>query len=166
MKRSNIFLIIFPIIAIALLLYFVNTTNTRADQIINKKQKPLEFKDNTLQCPQCHMYLVGKKDTAQIITADYKTHFFDDVGCAILWMRDQNIELESVKFWVFTRDTKEYINAYDAFYSLIDDTPMHYGFGAYAKNQSNLIDFNAMRLKMLRGENLSDPKIRKNLLGS
>ncbi len=47
-----------------------------------------------------------------------------------------------------------------------NETPMHYGFGAYENLKEGMIDFNEMRLRMLRGENMSDPKIRKKLLGS
>jgi len=43
---------------------------------------------------------------------------------------------------------------------------MLYGFGAYSTLKDGLIDFETMRLKMLRGENMSDPYIRKKLLGN
>lgn len=165
MKKSNIILILFPLISLALLWHFTHPGLQRPDVLVNKSQKPLEFADNTLQCPQCHMYLVGKKDTAQIITSDYKTHFFDDVGCAILWLRDQNIEPKNVIFWIYSRDTTEYILAQVAYYSISDDTPMEYGFAAYKKPQKDFLDFEQMRLKMLRGETLHNPKIRKNLRG-
>ncbi len=165
MNNKNIILILFPVVAIALLWYYASVVNQKPDQVINKEQKPLGYKDNTVQCPQCNMFLVGKKDTAQIITSDHKTHFFDDVGCAVLWLKEHSIEPKNIKFWVHTRDTHEYILAQDAFYSRIDETPMRYGFGAYKNSQEGFIDFEQMRLKMLRGENMSDPKIRKNLLG-
>ncbi len=42
---------------------------------------------------------------------------------------------------------------------------MHYGFGAREKKCGECIDFEEMRLRMIRGENLTDPKIRKKLLG-
>jgi hypothetical protein len=165
MKSTNIILILFPVLAIGALWYYASIANQKPDQIINKEQKPLSYEDNSVQCPQCNMFLVGKKDTAQIITNDHKTHFFDDVGCAILWLEEQNIEPKSIKFWVYTRDTKKYVLAIDAFYSKIDDTPMKYGFSAYENSQEDFIGFEDMRLKMLRGEHLHDPKIRKNLLG-
>ena len=42
---------------------------------------------------------------------------------------------------------------------------MEYGFGAYKKANKNFIDFETMRLRVLRGETLRDPYIRKRLLG-
>jgi len=42
---------------------------------------------------------------------------------------------------------------------------MHYGFGAREKKCKECINFDEMRIRMLRGENLTNPKIRKKLLG-
>lgn len=159
-------LIVFPLLALGWLFYTLHLKNQLPSDITNKEKAPLEFKDNTVQCPQCHMYLVGKKHTAQIITNDLKTHFFDDIGCAILWFKEQKIEPQTITMWVFSNDTNRYIDALKASYSLADNTPMHYGFGAYENPKEGMIDFNEMRLRMLRGENMSDPKIRKKLLGN
>ena len=63
-----------------------------------------------------------------------------------------------------SRDTKRWVDAKDAFYSLADDTPMGYGFGAYEKMSEGMIDFDTMRLRVLRGETLQNPAIRKQLL--
>lgn len=159
-------LVLFPIIALGSLFWFLHVKHQLPTQVSNSAKAPLEFKDNTLQCPECHMYIVGKKHTAQIITQDSKTHFFDDIGCAILWMRDQKIKPQTITMWAYSNDTNRYINAFKASYSIIDETPMHYGFGAYEHPKEGFIDFDEMRLRMLRGENMSDPKIRKKLLGN
>ena len=42
---------------------------------------------------------------------------------------------------------------------------MGYGFGAYEHDRDFLIDFETMRLRMLRGETLNNPKIRKQIMG-
>lgn len=165
MKLYKSILIFFPLIVLVSIGWYIKTAHILPSDIHNKEQKPLTYKDNTVQCPQCHMYLVGQKDTAQIITTEGKTHFLDDVGCAILWLRDQKISLKQIRFWVFTRDSQTFIEANKAFYSIKDHTPMKYGFGAYEHVQTGYIDFEEMRLRMLRGENMSNPKIRKKLLG-
>ncbi|NBK98221.1 MAG: hypothetical protein EOM50_09395 [Erysipelotrichia bacterium] len=159
-------LIVFPLLMLCAFLYTLHLKNQLPTDIANHERISLEFKNNTVQCPQCHMYLVGKKYTAQIITNDLKTHFFDDIGCAILWLKEHKIEPKMITFWVFSNDTDRYINAFKASYSLTDNTPMHYGFGAYQNWEEGRINFEEMRLRMLRGENMSDPKIRKQLLGS
>jgi hypothetical protein len=43
---------------------------------------------------------------------------------------------------------------------------MGYGFGAYEFKQDGFIDFKTMKLKMLRGETMNNPAIRKKLLGN
>lgn len=166
MKKTLNFmiLILFPIVTLGGLFWYLHVKNLLPSDVDNKEAKALEFKDNTLQCPQCHMYLVGKKHTAQIITHDHKTHFFDDVGCAVLWLKTQNIEPINVIFWVFSNDTHRYVDALKAHYAINDTTPMLYGFGAYEMRQEGQIDFEEMRLRMLRGETMQDPKIRQHLL--
>ena len=42
---------------------------------------------------------------------------------------------------------------------------MVYGFGAYENAIKESVLFDEMRLKMLRGENMTDPKVRQKLLG-
>ena len=166
--KKNVFigiLIVFPLLALGGLFYTLHLKNQLPTGITNRDKTPLEFKDNTIQCPVCNMYLVGKKHTAQIISSDLKTHFFDDIGCAILWLKEQKLEPQSITFWVFSNDTNRYIDALKAGYTIDDDTPMHYGFGAYEHSKEGMIDFTEMRLRMLRGENISDPKVRQQLKG-
>lgn len=97
MKKSTLILIGFPLVALMVIFGYYVKINQKPDDVVNKAQTPLEFKDNTLQCPQCHMYLVGKKDTAQFVTSKGKTHFFDDIGCFVLWQKEQKIPLEGGK---------------------------------------------------------------------
>jgi len=164
-KVMMLVLILLPLVALAGMFWFLHVKNQLPTEITNTLKAPLEFKDNTVQCPQCHMFIVGKKHTAQIVTNDLKTHFFDDVGCAILWLKEQKIDPQSITFWAYSNDTNRYINAFTAFYSIDDATPMLYGFGAYEKHKESMIDFSEMRLRMLRGENMSDPKIKHHLQG-
>ncbi|NOX15352.1 MAG: hypothetical protein GXP61_04920 [Epsilonproteobacteria bacterium] len=111
------------------------------------------------------MYLSGNTFAMQIITSDFKTHFFDDPGCAILWLNSKKIEPKDVVIWAYSMDSKKWIDAKKAYYSISDfQTPMHYGFGAHEKNSEKYISFKEMRLRMLRGENMTNPKIRKKIL--
>ena len=131
----------------------------------NFDKKPLEFKLGFIQCPQCHMEVETLNNVAQVVLDDGKTYIFDDAGCMILWIEDNGYNPANLTIWIYSHDTKRWIDAKKAYYSLTDKTPMLYGFGAYENNKEDLIDFNEMRLKMLRGENLTNPKIRKKLLG-
>ncbi len=89
--------------------------------------------------------------------------YFDDMGCLILWTKSEGKEPKSAM--VFSKDTKQYIKVTDAFYTINERTPMGYGFTAYEKPQEGSIKFDEVRLKMLRGEHMANPKIRKQILG-
>jgi hypothetical protein len=93
---------------------------------------------------------------------DKKT-YFDDMGCLVLWTKEQGVEPKEAM--VFTKDTKEYIKATQAFYTINERTPMGYGFTAYKKAQPQSITFDEVKLRMLRGEHMANPKIRKQILG-
>ncbi len=131
----------------------------------NKEKKPIEFKLHEVQCPKCHMEVDTLKYAVQVILDDGKTYIFDDPGCVILWLEENKIDPKSVTIWAYAIDTKRWIDAKKAYYSLTDKTPMGYGFGAYENKKDGFITFEEMRIKMLRGENLTNPKIRKKLLG-
>jgi hypothetical protein len=113
-------------------------------------------------CPQCNMPLPqDNKHTAYIEQSNY----FDDIGCLILWSKANRIDLDSHKVYIFANDTKHYINAFTAHYTINEKTPMNYGFSAYSKAKEGTIGFKEMQLRMLRGEHLANPKIRKKILG-
>ena len=164
-KMGIFILILFPLLALGGLFWFLHVKHQLPTDIINKERVPLGFKDNTVTCSQCGMFLVGKKHTAQIITNDLKTHFFDDIGCAILWLKEQKIDPETITLWVFSNESNRYIDALKASYTFTEETPMLYGFAAYENPKEGMIDFTQMRLRMLRGETMSDPKIRQRLKG-
>ena len=111
-------------------------------------------------CPECNMPIPESKEYSSHI--DYKT-YFDDMGCLILWTKEEGKEPSSAM--VFTKDTKQYIKATDAHYTINERTPMGYGFTAYENAQEKSIKFNEMKLRMLRGEHMANPKIRKQILG-
>jgi len=116
-------------------------------------------------CPECHMPLKDSKKYTSVITKDTKKIYFDDIGCMILYTHKKHISLKKVDAVVFTNDTHRYLDAHKATYTINESTPMHYGFGAYEKNSHNFINLDAVVLKMLRGENMTNPKIRKQILG-
>ena len=83
----------------------------------------------------------------------------------ILWMKEQKIDPETITLWVFSSESNRYIDALKASYTFTEETPMLYGFAAYENPKEGMIDFTEMRLRMLRGETMSDPKIRQRLKG-
>ncbi len=130
----------------------------------NSAFKPLPIKLNATNDTQCKMLIRSERNAAEVIAPDGRTWFFDDPGCMVLWLKDKSWS-NRAKIWVHTLDSKRWIDAKKAWYGVKDATAMHYGFGAREHKCPECIDFSEMRLRMLRGENLSNPKIRKKLLG-
>ncbi len=115
-------------------------------------------------CPECHMHLKNSMNTS-IVKKDTKKIYFDDIGCMVLYTHRNHIDLNKAEVKVFTNDTHEYLEANKAIYTINEKTPMHYGFGAYKTDRNGTILFDEVVLKMLRGENMANPKIRKQILG-
>jgi nitrous oxide reductase accessory protein NosL len=130
----------------------------------NMAMKPLPIKIGHTNDPQCAMLLKSYRNAVEVVAPDGRTWFFDDPGCMILWLEKKSFR-DKAKIWVHTLDTKKWIDARSAYYGVADQTEMRYGFGAREHEGNETIDFREMRLRMLRGENMTDPKIRKKLLG-
>ncbi|MEA3457009.1 MAG: hypothetical protein U9R26_10925 [Campylobacterota bacterium] len=161
-----------PIIVIVLMLAIIATlfiSMAKEDQPVtiikgNMEMKALPIKLNHTNDTQCAMLIKTNYNTAQLAIPDGRTWFFDDPGCMVLWIEDKPFRKEA-KLWVHTIDTNRWINAKKARFGITDRSEMGYGFGAREHDANQTIDFEEMRLRMLRGENLTDPKIRKKLLG-
>lgn len=131
----------------------------------NTSRQPAEVVLGRYQDTQCGMPLEQLQDSAQAVAPDGRTWFFDDVGCLALWL-DKNRRADELVLWVHARDTGAWTDARTAWYSRNDTTPMLYGFAAYAALREGLIAFPEMQARMLRGENLTNPYVRKELLGN
>lgn len=131
----------------------------------NMQMLPVEPRLGRFQDTQCGMAIKRLADSAQVVSPDGKTRFFDDVGCMALWIENKAFK-DDARIWVYARDAKGWIDGRSAWYSLSDDTPMRYGFAPYKEKKEGYVDFETMKAKMLKGENMKDPRIRKALLGN
>jgi nitrous oxide reductase accessory protein NosL len=130
----------------------------------NLQKIPLVMELNKYQDSDCGMVITDLQYASQVIAPDGKTWFFHDHGGFVHWLEDKSFK-DNATIWVMSKDTHKWIDGKKAFYSLSDITPMGYGFGAYEKRKDGFVTFEQMRLKMLRGETMNNPKIRKQLLG-
>jgi len=130
----------------------------------NLQKVPLKMELNKCQDSFCGMVITDLTYASQVVGPDGKTWFFHDHGDFVEWLKDKPFEKDAV-IWVRSRDSDRWIDGRKAFYTINELTPMGYGFGAYEKKGKGMIDFETMRLKVLRGETMKDPKIRKQLLG-
>ncbi len=131
----------------------------------NLKKLPLEIQLGHYQDSDCGMVIDDLAFSSQVVSPSGKTYFFHDHGGMAKWLKDKEFS-NNAKIWVMTLDTKKYIDGKSAYYSLDDETPMGYGFGAYENKQDGFVSFDEMQLKMLRGETMNNPTIRKKLKGN
>jgi len=166
MKKIAPVLIIVVIIGLIIALFL--SLGTAQKMVVikegNLKKVPLEMELNKCQDSFCGMVITDLAYAAQVVGPDGKTWFFHDHGDFIEWLKDKPFAKDAV-IWVMSRDTHKWIDGRKAYYTINEITPMGYGFGAYEKKGKGMIDFDTMRLKVLRGETMKDPKIRKQLLG-
>ena len=165
MKKFTPFIIIsvLVLIIVTLFLSLGKVQNMIVIKEGNLKKLPLEMQLNKYQDSDCGMVIVDLAYASQVVAPDGKTWFFHDHGGFIHWLEDKKFK-DNATIWVMSKDTKKWIDGRRAFYSLNDITPMGYGFGAYEHEKDGLVSFDEMRLKMLRGETMNNPKIRKKLL--
>lgn len=131
----------------------------------NLARTPVEVVFNHYQDTECGMLLDKLQDACEAVAPDGKTWFFDDAGCLAKWV-GENKHRDEMVLWAYTRDTEQWVDARTAWYSRTDHTAMHYGFAAYQERKDGFLSFPEMVRKMLRGENLTNPYIRKELLGN
>ncbi|MBD3824031.1 MAG: hypothetical protein IE916_05930 [Epsilonproteobacteria bacterium] len=166
MKRMiPLFVVVGIVIAIVLLFFSLATTKRMVVIKEGNLQKiPLEITLHLYQDSDCGMVIESLDYASQVVAPDGKTWFFHDHGGFVNWLKDKSFEQEAT-IWVMSRDTHRWIDARRATYSQNEITPMGYGFGAYEKPKENSIDFETMRLRVLHGETLNNPLIRKQILG-
>ena len=160
-------LIIFSIFTILIIILFSTSSFKQLTVVTqnNHTKQPIQIKSSQYKDRFCNMTIKDITYSAQVVLPNNDTLFFDDIGCLVLWLKDQPNK-EKIVLWVWAKDVNRYIDAKKAWYSLIESTPMHYGFGAYKIKQTNYINFDTMNNKMLQGNTMANPKIRKELLGN
>ncbi len=129
----------------------------------NYAQKPLPLQLHHLQDPQCAMVVESKIYSTQVAARDGRTWVFDDIGCMVLWLEKQKFE-SPPKLWVHTIDSDEWIEADKAYYHLGEHTPMHHGFGAYKEKKEGYLSYDEVKEMVRRGEDLTNPLIRKKVI--
>lgn len=166
MKKVTPILVVLAIVGIIVGL-FLSLSNVKSMKVIEKgntSMKPLKMVVDRYQDSDCGMVIAELDYASQVVVPDGRTWFFHDHGGFVHWLSDKPFK-DKAKIWVMSRDTKRWINGKKAYYSVNDETPMGYGFGAYEKNATGRIGYEEMSLKMLRGETLNNPLIRKKILG-
>ncbi len=165
MKSLRPILIILAIIALIVTLFLTLAQRENMVTVFegNIEKQPIPLTLNHYQDSACGMVIDELDYASQVIAPDGTTWFFHDHGGMVKWLEDRSFKNEAI-IWVYARDSKKWIDAHKAFYTRDEETPMHYGFGAYAKPSDDKISFKEMQQYTLRGETMLNPKIRQQLL--
>ena len=165
MKKILVNLLTFAIVVAVIVILLLSLGSEEGARYVykgNVAHKAVDIKPKEYQCSECNMDVEVLEYAAQLITQKGDTYFFDDIGCAVLWLENHKIPM--VKMLTQTLDTHRWIEAKKAWYSRIAPSPMGYGFAAVEKKKEGLISYEEMRLLMLQGKNLHDPFVKKTLL--
>jgi len=108
-------------------------------------------------CARCVMVVSDRKNTAQVRDPkNGKKYMFDDIGCTILWFKEENIEWKAqAVIWITDLSTGEWIDARRAFYDTENITPMAYGFSAHKtkatiKEGQEIVDFDEVTRRVIK----------------
>ncbi len=96
---------------------------------------PKDVKWDRDACERCRMVLSDRKHSAQVRWVPQgkrsKVMYFDDVGCAALWLEDKPWKADkTTELWVTDHRNGKWIDARTATYVKGQITPMEYGLGA------------------------------------
>jgi len=163
-QAANMVSALLGVVIAGMILFFMLQTHDPVSVIRgNYERKPLTFTLKQTNDVVCKMLIRSYDNSAQAVDSRGNTHFFNDPGCMVLWLREQP-DRAQIRLWIYTLDTHRWIDARRAWYGLKERTVMGYGFGAREKQKRGSIGFEEMYRRMLRGETLLDPKVRKSLL--
>ena len=110
-------------------------------------------------CARCVMVVSDRQNSVQVRDPKGKTYMFDDIGCMVLWFKNNKITWQDkATIWVNDVETGKWINARTAIYNSGNTTPMAYGFSAHAtkdnlKKEDKILTFEEISKRILeRGE--------------
>ena len=108
-------------------------------------------------CTRCVMVVSDRQNTTQVRDPQTgKKYMFDDIGCTILWFKDEKIKWkDKAVIWITDINTGKWIDARTAFYDTENITPMAYGFSAHKtkdtiKKGQEIIDFNEVAKRVIK----------------
>ena len=107
---------------------------------------PVEVKWDQNNCERCRMMLSDRNFAAQIRYFPEgkrsRAVKFDDIGCAVLWLKDQQWKDDpKTQIWVTDHRGGEWIDARKATYIRKNNSPMGYDLGAQAEADSEGLNF-------------------------
>ena len=108
---------------------------------------PADVRWDRHACERCRMVLSDRHNSAQVRYLPEgkkrtKVLYFDDIGCATLWLEDKPWkDNPETQIWVTEHNTGNWIDARTATYVKGKITPMEYGLGAQSNPDPNGLNF-------------------------
>ena len=89
-------------------------------------------------CARCVMVVSDRQNTVQVKNPTTgESYMFDDLGCAVLWFKENKIEWkDKAMIWITDLESGEWIDARTAFYDAGNVTPMAFGFSAHKTKEA------------------------------
>jgi copper chaperone NosL len=129
----------------------------------NEEQLPVDFVWDRVACEECKIALSDRHYSAQVKDPNGQAYFFDDIGCAILWLQRQPWK-DKARTWVNDVKTSEWIEAQKANWIFGDPlTPMGYGFAATLSPAENALDYETVKKRMASDQTLVNENMIKHL---
>jgi len=88
-------------------------------------------------CERCKMVVSDRHHAVQVINPKtHKARMFDDLGCAVLWFKEEKIAWENQAIlWITDAQSGAWIDAKKAYYDTGNITPMAFGFAPHLKKE-------------------------------
>lgn len=106
-------------------------------------------------CKRCAMVVSDRKHTVQVINPkDGRSYMFDDIGCSILWFKEDKIQWKKeAVFWITDSKSGKWIDAKKAYYTSENVTSMAYGFMAHKtkpNTKNEIINFDEVSKRIIK----------------
>jgi len=107
---------------------------------------PVDVKWDRVICERCRMVLSDRNHSAQVRVqvpdGRSRVYFFDDIGCAVIWLEDKAWrDGPATEIWVTDWRSGEWIDARTATWITGRVTPMEYGLGAQSEPAADGLDY-------------------------
>ncbi|MCL2830751.1 MAG: nitrous oxide reductase accessory protein NosL [Betaproteobacteria bacterium] len=101
-------------------------------------------------CEHCKMIISEKRFAAQIRNPAMRVYKFDDFGCAVSFLKNQEWAAQPAEFWVADMSNSgQWLDARQAHYLGGKTTPMGFGFGATTLTGAGIVSYEEARKAVL-----------------
>ncbi len=97
------------------------------------------------------MVLSDRSFATQLRSQDGRLHRFDDVGCALLWAHER-ADAAPREIWVRDLDASGWLDAREARFVEVRQSPMGYGYGARPGSADEGVGLETLRQQILARE--------------